>query len=165
MLPPLRLAGDPLARLRDEAFDRRTDGLHAAIQRSIGGQLEVAPVAHRRQDSPRQRRENLVQVALDHVVVGLQCVDLRAEREAGDRVDREAHQVRLQIDPGAAGCRLSPWRDGNQRAGRSPESLVPGDARGGRAQCRQQPIEHVDRTQGFYRLESRRSLTGPGGAS
>ena len=35
---------------------------------------------------------------LDHVVVGLERVDVGAEREAGDGVDREAHQVGLQVD-------------------------------------------------------------------
>ena len=37
-------------------------------------------------------------MALDDVVVGLERVDVGAERQAGDRVDGEAHQVGLQVD-------------------------------------------------------------------
>ena len=49
-----------------------------------------------------------------------QRVDLGAEREAGDRVDREAHQVGLQVDPGIAARGLLPaplqaLRDPQQR--------------------------------------------------
>ena len=44
---------------------------------------------------------------LDHVVVGLQRVDVGAEGQPGDGVDREAHQVGLQVDGGAGRAALS----------------------------------------------------------
>ena len=45
---------------------------------------------------------------LDDFVVGLQRVDLGAECEPGDRVDRVAHQVGLQVDRVAAPRRTLP---------------------------------------------------------
>ena len=70
----------------------------AAIELAIGGRLPPAPGRHGGEHAPKERREELVEVLLDHVGVGLERVDLGAEGEPGDGVDGVAHQVGLQVD-------------------------------------------------------------------
>ena len=86
------------AGLRDEAFDRGVDGHCAAFQRAVGWQPDVAPVRKLRQDAPKDRREDLVEVALNDFFDRLQRVHLGAEGQARNRVDGVAHQVGLQVD-------------------------------------------------------------------
>ena len=97
-------------------------------------------------------------MALDHVVARFERVDLGAERQARDRVDREALQIGLKIDPLASLCGLAPpllqpTRDGAQlRQERSDvprsearhhhASLVPPRVALGREQPRSAP--HLD---------------------
>ena len=77
----------------------------AGVEPAVGGRLPPAPDRHGRHDAAKDRGEDLVEVALDDVVVGLERVHLGAEREARHGVDRVAHQVALQVDGQAGvGC-------------------------------------------------------------
>ena len=94
----LGVGGQACARLRDEA---RYCGCHfndAALQRTVGRQAHPAPGRQWREDALEQRRKDLVEVALEDVLVRLQGVDLGAEGQPGDGVDGVAHEVGLQRD-------------------------------------------------------------------
>ena len=111
-----RVLTHAFAGLRDKAFDGGIHRHHAAVKRAVGRQLEIAPERKLRQDALEHGRENLVEVALNHLFVRLQRVHFGTEGQAGDGVHREAHQVGLQVDGlPAARCLLpastQPLRD------------------------------------------------------
>ena len=119
-LAPPGLALEALARIGDEARDRGVDVAHRALEGAVGRQADPAPVRQRGDGAARDRREDVVEVALDDVVVGADRVDVAAEGEAGDHVDRVAHQLGLQVERraaarGALPARAQPVGDREQR--------------------------------------------------
>ena len=89
---------ETLARGGDEVLDGTADRGDAFVELAVGSRLPPAPGRQRGHDATKDRREDLVQVALDDVVVRLERVHLGPERQARDGVDRVAHQVALQVD-------------------------------------------------------------------
>ncbi len=86
------------SRRGDEALDRRGHRGDAAIELAVGGRLPPAPGRQRSEHPPEDRREDLVEMLLDDVAVGLERIDLGTECEPGDGVHGVAHQVALQVD-------------------------------------------------------------------
>ena len=98
---PLAQAGVGLhagACLADEAVHRRLHLGDAVLKLPISRRAPQPPGGQRRQDAFEQRREQFVQMLLDHVVPGFQRVDVGAKSQAGDGVHGVAHQVGLQVD-------------------------------------------------------------------
>jgi len=80
--------------LRDEFVHRGHHFRHAALELPVGlGAYQ--PPCRKGDHAPEQRREDAVEVALDHVVVGFQGVHLGAERQAG-----QEHAERYGLGPG-----------------------------------------------------------------
>ena len=95
-----RRAGSASRRLRAAATKPSIAALTLSTLASSSRSARVRyqrQVRKRREQAAEHRREDLVEMALDDVVVGLERVDVRAEGQAGDRVDGEAHQVGLQV--------------------------------------------------------------------
>jgi hypothetical protein len=127
---------------------------HRTLEPAVRGQAHPAPGRKRRQDALEQRREDLVQVLLDHVGIGLQRAHLRAERQPGDRVHRVAHQVGLEVDGvllarAASPARRKPLRNALEgrkvvfhvrrvETGHHHAPLAPPDLAAGCEQARQQ---------------------------
>ena len=70
----------------------------ACVEGAVGARAIPAPSREGREHATEHRRKDLVEVTLNDVFVRLERVDVGPEREAGDRVDGEAHQVGLQVD-------------------------------------------------------------------
>jgi hypothetical protein len=82
-----RICLHPITRCRDETLDGLAHRGVAALELSIGGQSDPAPIRQRRHRASVQSAEHDVEMALDHVVARLERVDLGAEGQARDRVD------------------------------------------------------------------------------
>ena len=120
MLLQLRLLSQSAASIRDEPLDCAVQAGQVSIQRTIGGKLDVAPVAHRCHHAPEEPGEDLVQVGLDDLVLRLHRIDVGTEGKARRHVHRVAHEVRLQVNGparlgGAAPSRQQPTADLRER--------------------------------------------------
>ena len=86
------------ARLLHQVGHGGGKGRHVAVQPPVDGQLDIAPVREHGQAAPRHGGQDVVHVALDDVFARFERVDLRAEGQAGDDVDRVAFQVAIEVD-------------------------------------------------------------------
>ena len=105
---PLGLLLEPRAGARDQRGGELVHFRDRRVELPVGGQLDVVPVAQRRQQPAQKRGEDLPQVLLDRVGRLLQRVEVVAEHEAAGDVDREPHQVALRVDRAALAGRALP---------------------------------------------------------
>ncbi len=116
-LAQLGLRLHPRTRLGDEIADRALQCRQVIVELAIP---EPTPERKRGEQALEERREHFVEVGLDHLLVGLERVDIRAEGEPRGDIHRVAHQVGLQVDAlarrrGALPAPLEAPRDLHQR--------------------------------------------------
>ena len=95
-----RILVHPRARLLDELMNFPVHHFHAVFQRPVLCPPDPVPVGESGEQPLLQHAEDETEMLLDHGAVGLDGVDVGAERQACGHVDRKAHQVRFQLERG-----------------------------------------------------------------
>ena len=92
----------------DELLDGLVHLVHAMVERAVLRPFDPVPVREWRKQPLLQHAENSAEVALEDLALGLDRIDVGAERQASRDIDGIAHQVRFQFEGSRPGSQALP---------------------------------------------------------